>query len=68
MEYEEIVAAIAHIDAASSVMGLGCPFNVTMETYSGLNEARNELNQTRLAMLGNGGDRPYSVAELNIPE
>lgn len=66
MEYEEIVAAIAHIDAAQSIMGLDCPSNVTWETYRSLNEARNELNQARLEMLGNGAQPPYHVADLNL--
>lgn len=65
-DYEELVSARAHIDAALAVMGLSCPDNVTSDTYEALNEARNELNQTRLEMLGNGQDRPYNVADLDI--
>lgn len=66
MEYEEIVAAIAHIDAAKNIMGLSCPAEVTEETYCGLHNARNELNRTRLEMLGGGEGRPYRVSDLNL--
>jgi hypothetical protein len=66
MEYEEIVAAIAHIDAAKNIMGLRCPDNVTDDTYCALNDAKNELNRTRLEMLGGGQGRPYHVADLNL--
>ena len=66
VEYEELVAAIAHIDAAKSIMGLSCPDNVTAETYFGLHDARNELNRARLEMLGNGQERPFDVSDLNL--
>jgi hypothetical protein len=66
MEYEEFVAAIAHIDAALGIMGLSCPVEVTDETYCGLNDARNELNRTRLELLGCGEGRPYQVSDLNL--
>lgn len=64
--YEELVAAIAHIDAATSIMGLGCPDNVTGETRQALRDARNELNITRLELLGNRQERPFEVADLNL--
>jgi hypothetical protein len=51
MDYAEVVAAIAHIDAAKSIMGMRCPDNVTEETYCSLQDARNGLNRTRLEML-----------------
>jgi hypothetical protein len=66
MDYEDVVAAMAHIDAAKSIMGMRCPDNVTEDTYCALHDARNELNRTRLEMLGGGEGRPYDVADLNL--
>lgn len=68
MEYEELVAAIAHIDAALNLMGLNCPDNVTDDTYQALYEARNEMTRTRLELLGNGQERPFVVADLELTE
>ncbi|KQI69407.1 hypothetical protein AN189_03015 [Loktanella sp. 3ANDIMAR09] len=66
MDYEEIVAAIAQIDAALNIMGLVCPHNVDPDTYRALRDARNDLNTVRLGLLGNGQDRPYHVADLAL--
>ena len=66
MEYEQLVAAIAHIDAAQNIMGLSCPDNVNEETYYSLNEARNDLNRSRLELLGNGQNQPFDVAGLGL--
>ena len=66
MDYEETVAAIAHIDAAMDIMGMRFPNIVTDDTYSALFDARNELNRTRLEMLGGGEGRPYRVSDLNL--
>ena len=68
VEYEKLVAIIAHIDAASDVLYDGCTpedEGDDMDTIAdGLNVARQILNTHRLARLGNGQARPYSVSEI----
>jgi len=65
MDYEELVAAIAHIDAARSVMfGQNSEDETVLEVEQTITEARNRLNSLRLTLLGNEHDRPFSVEEM----
>lgn len=64
MTYEEIVEIIAHLKAAMNVMGMSCPDNISSTTYAAILDAQNELNFTRLRLLGGDLDPPYHVAEL----
>lgn len=63
MEYENYVSAIAFIDAAiKAISGYGdtaIPHTLT--------EIRNDLNGHRIALLGNGFERPFEVEGLLLP-
>lgn len=65
MDYEELVAAIAHIDAARNLMfAKTSEDEMLLEVDQSITEARNRLNKLRLTLLGNGHDRPFDVDEM----
>ncbi|UWQ29928.1 hypothetical protein [Leisingera sp. M523] len=63
MEYEELVQMIGHIKAATAI-GFGRDGDLPPEVLDELTDIQNRLNGQRLAMLGNGRERPYDVADL----
>lgn len=65
MDYEELVGAIAHIDAAKNIIfGHERDSMVLEQVANDLNEARNTLNDQRVRMLGNERNRPFNVDDL----
>lgn len=58
--YEDLVAAIALIDAAIEHLG------EDDEETSDLNDIRNRLNHRRVELLGGGLERPYYVSDLGL--
>lgn len=59
-EYEAITIAIGMIDAAIDQLE-SCDLESPSRII--LHETRNALNAERVAMLGNGAQRPYSALE-----
>lgn len=61
--YEAYVAAQSHLDAAIDVLRGSVDED---EVCADLHRIRNALNAERLALLGNGKERPFWVSDLNI--
>lgn len=65
MDYEELVGAIAHIDAAKNmIFGYERDSTALEQIANELNDTRNRLNTMRLKMLGNGTDRPFNMDDV----
>ena len=64
-KYESLTAAIALLDAAVGILD---DEGICADEIDALHQMRNDLNADRLAILGNGQDRPFHVAELNLNE
>lgn len=65
-QYEAIVAAISHLDAATSALD-DAGFVGDSHAYEisrMVSRLREQLNTTRVALLGNGQARPFYVAEV----
>ncbi|WP_166415449.1 hypothetical protein [Cochlodiniinecator piscidefendens] len=65
MEYEEVVAMIAMMDAALEI-GRDHRDEIPGEILQNLDYDRNSLNAIRKTMLGNGEDRPWHVSDLEL--
>ncbi|MEL6295921.1 MAG: hypothetical protein AAFR10_16810 [Pseudomonadota bacterium] len=60
-QYESLVAAIALIDAAQSILS---DAGICHDEIAALHLMENDMNKDRLALLGNGQERPYNVSEI----
>jgi hypothetical protein len=61
--YEAYVVAQAHLDSAIDALRGSVDED---EICADLHRIRNVLNEKRLALLGNGKERPFWVSDLNI--
>lgn len=62
-EYETLCAAIMMLDAVAEIL---VDAGICEDEVDAINQMRNDMNSQRLALLGNGQDRPYHVSDLKL--
>ncbi len=62
-EYEALVTAMAMIDGAMKALD---DAGICEDEIDALHLMRNDINKQRLALLGNGQDRPFYVSDLKL--
>ena len=59
--YETLCAAMMMLDAVEKILD---DAGICDDEINTINKMRNDMNDDRLALLGNGQDRPFHVAEI----
>jgi hypothetical protein len=59
--YETLCAAMMMLDAVQKIL---YDAGICEDEINTIHKIRNDMNDDRLALLGNGQDRPFHVAEI----